>query len=127
MIIIDSSVWVALMNPKDISHEKAKEIIAKIHYSEVQIFDHVYGEILTVLRNKFSDSFCGKFVKFFRDTKKKISLTDEEIFSFANYIFFQFKKLSFIDCLILSSAKINKTKIITFDIALQKAWEEIKN
>lgn len=127
MIILDTAVWIALLNKKDSCHNRAKGIAKNINYSALQIFDHIYIETLTVLRNKTTDLACKKFIKFFQDAKQDIIITNKKFFVLANHFFFRFKKLSFTDCLILAAAKVDKSQLITFDKALQKAWEEIKN
>lgn len=127
MIMIDTSVWVALLYDQDTCHEKAKKIVEKICYKDLQVFDHIYTETLTVLRNKVSDLAGKKFFRFFHDVKLNIFISTEEIFNLANNIFFNNDKLSFTDALIIAAAKSKNAKLITFDKTLNKAWEELQN
>lgn len=120
--MIDTSVWVSLMRRADHNHDKAKQLVFNINPFELQVFDHVYFEILTVLRNKISDEACIKFINFIKDFKKHIIISSKKIITLANFLFFKYKKLSFTDCLLMASAKTNKAELITFDKELNKAW-----
>lgn len=124
MIMLDTAVWIALMKTDDTNHNKAKKMVKKIHPSEVEVFDHIYVETLTVLRYKLTAPACKKFVDFLKRFKKQIVLSNKEIFTYANKLFFRHSDLSFTDCLLISSAKINNAKLLTFDKNLQKAWEK---
>lgn len=126
MIMLDTSIWVALLDQDDPCHEKAKNIAGETDTNKLKIYDHIYIETLTVLRNKISESACYRFMYFFKDINQGILLSDNENFSLANIYFFQFSKLSFTDCLLIASAKLNKTEIKTFDKELIQAWEKVK-
>lgn len=126
MIMIDTSVWVALLDKGDSLHKKAKDAVRNVQPNQLKIFDHIYIETLTVIRNKVSDFYCEQFIKFLKNCNLEINLTSRKILTLATFLFFQFKKLSFPDCLIMASAKINKAELITFDKALKKAWEYTK-
>ncbi|MFH1218220.1 MAG: PIN domain-containing protein [Candidatus Peregrinibacteria bacterium] len=127
MTILDTSIWVALINKSDTCYEKAKKIAKETNLEELEIFDYTYIETLTVLRNKVSETACNNFLNFVKDYQKNITLSNEEIFSLANAFFFQDKTLSFTDCLLIATAKINSAKLLTFDKALEKAWNKVKN
>lgn len=121
MIIVDTSVWISFLNPFDSNHIKAKGVFSGLGTDEIVVFDYIYTESLTVFRNKVSDEHCAYFTKFLLDWDISLSFTDHVIARLATEYFFQFKKLSFTDCLILASAKINDYKIATFDTDLLKA------
>jgi predicted nucleic acid-binding protein len=125
MIIIDSSVWVSLFNSKDSNHNKAKKIFLTTKAEDIIVSDHIYSESMTVFRNKVSETYCINFRDFLNYLDIQIFLTDSGTIRLANTYFFQFKKLSFTDCLILASAKINNYKIATFDRAMQKVAFDI--
>lgn len=120
MIIIDTSVWISFFNPLDSNHEKAKEIFSDLNTDGVLLFDYIYTESMTVFRNKVSDEYCTHFTQFFSDWEISISFTDRVVIRLATDYFFQFKKLSFTDCLLLASAKVNDYDIATFDHDLKK-------
>lgn len=121
MIIIDTSLWVSFLNPADSNHDRAKQIFLSIKAKEIIVFDYIYTESMTVFRSKVADEYCIRFTQFLRDWQISIFFIDQIIVRLANIYFFQFKKLSFTDCLILASAKINNYELSTFDNALEKA------
>lgn len=120
MTILDTCIWVALLNNDDSCHGKAAELVLGIDTKDIQIFDYTYGEVLTVLRNKADTYKCSQFKNFLKDIKIDVFFSDINIFNLADKIFFQNPKLSFIDCLTLATAKIHNSKFHTFDKELQK-------
>lgn len=127
MILIDTSVWVALMDSQDSCHHQAKSLVKDMFYEDVGIFDHIYSEILTVLRNKTSDENCAKFIEYLKYTKININFSSRESFFLAKAFFFKFPKISFIDSLLMAFAKETNSDLITFDKELKKAWEQVKS
>lgn len=121
MIIIDTSVWVSLFVLSDSNHDKAKNLFLSIRHNEVLVFDYIYAESLNVLRSKFNEDNCNIFINFINELEDSIRFSDPAITRLATEYFFEFKKLSFTDCLILASAKLNDYEIATFDTDLQKA------
>jgi predicted nucleic acid-binding protein len=121
MIIVDTSVWVSLFVRSDSNHDKAKKIFLSIRHNEVVVFDYIYAESLNVLRSKFDEENCNIFITFVNELDDSIRFSDPAITRLATEYFFQFKKLSFTDCLILASAKVNDYEIATFDTELMKA------
>lgn len=126
MTMFDTSIWVALLDKTDPCHEKAIAVAKQTAPESLKIFDHIYAETLTVARNKISEEACGRFIDFLKDFNKEITLSDEKNFSLANILFIKFNKLSFTDCLLMASAKLNKSEIFTFDKELIHAWEKVK-
>mgnify|MGYP001558614600 FL=1 len=126
MILIDTSVWIALIDSQDSCHSRAKDIVKDIFHEDVGIFDHIYGEILTVLRNKTSNEKCLKFVEYLKYTKININFCSKESFFMAQEFFFRFRKISFIDSLLMAFAKEINSDLITFDKELKKAWNQVK-
>ena len=125
MIILDSSVWIALINNDDSCYEKARNIVKNIFYEDIDIYDFIFTEILTVLRKKTSIKLCSKFIRFIDKTKIGITLNNEKLIKLANNTFFKFDKLSYTDCLILASALLSEARLVTFDKNLQKAYENV--
>lgn len=121
MIIIDSSVWISFFNPSDSNYDRAKKIFEGLNSEHIVIFDYIYTESMTVFRNKVSDEVCIKFEQLLHCWDISVFFTDHVLVHLATEYFFQFKKLSFTDCLILASSKVNDYEIATFDTALQKA------
>lgn len=125
MIIIDTSIWISFFNPLDSNHDKAKNVFSGVKTEDVIVFDYIYTESMTVFRNKVSDACCRYFTQFLLDWDIPISFTDHVMIRLATKYFFQLKKLSFTDCLILASAKMNNYEIATFDTDLQKAAKKL--
>ncbi len=121
MKIVDTSVWVSFFNPEDSNNNKARNIFLATKAEDIIVFDYIYTESMNVLRAKFTDDYCINFSGFLNYLGIPVSLGAPIVIRLANIYFFQFKKLSFTDCLILASAKINNYEIATFDDALQKA------
>lgn len=121
MIIVDTSIWVSLFIPNDVNNDKAKTVFLSIKQDELIVFDYIYTESLNVFRSKFNEDNCNTFAEFINNLEVSICATDPAIIRLANSYFFQFKKLSFTDCLVLASARINDYEIATFDTDLKKA------
>ncbi|MCX6734669.1 MAG: type II toxin-antitoxin system VapC family toxin [Candidatus Peregrinibacteria bacterium] len=121
MIIVDTSVWVSLLVEEDSNHRKANDTFLSLKYDDVILTEYIYTESLNVLRAKFSQENCNSFIQLINTTQLSISFADHVITRLATEYFFQFKKLSFTDCLILASAKINDYEIATFDEDLKNA------
>ncbi len=120
MILIDTSVWVSFLSLADSNHEKAEKIFEGLTTNEIIVFDYIYTESMTVFRNKVADDHCQYFRKLLNELEIDLYFTDHVVIRLATEYFFKFKKLSFTDCLILASAKVNDYEIATFDIDLQK-------
>lgn len=125
MIILDSSIWIAYLNENDTCHRKALDILLKLGYSEIGVYDHIYSEVLNVLRNKTTEEICRTFIQFLENYPLEITMSDEHILSLANTYFFKYPKLSFSDCMIMAASILSDSKLATFDKYLQKAWEEL--
>lgn len=127
MMIIDSAIWIAFLKKDDSCHELAKHVFQKLSLNEMLIYDHIYSEVMTVLRNRVSEEACMSFKNFFEDLDVPILLVNDIIFMLANLYFLLFKKLSFTDCIMLASSKIYQHELRTFDKNLQKAWEKVRS
>lgn len=125
MITIDSSIWVALFDENDSCHEEAIKIIENLNSASINLIEHIYAEVLTVLRNKKLTNECQKFIDFLKAVKIKIKFLNKNSFTLANFLFFQFKKLSFTDCFLMSTAVLEKAQLMTFDKAIKKAWKSM--
>ena len=121
MIIVDTSVWVSFFISNDSNNHRAKKIILNKKSDELIITDYIYTESLNVLRAKFTEESYKNFAEFLNELEISLSFTDHVLVRLATEYFFQFKKLSFTDCLVLASAKINDYEVATFDKDLQKA------
>lgn len=127
MIMLDTSLWIALLDSTDSCREKAINIVKSIESENLYIFDYIYAETLTVLRNKALDVKLHELTGFLEAGNLKVNISDSTMFSMANELFFRYKKLSFVDCTLMATAKIKKGHLLTFDKQLQKAWDSEQN
>ena len=121
MKILDSCIWVALMNKKDSCHERAISLVENLASKDIRLYDHIYAEVLNVLRNKYSDALCLRFIYFLEEIGINTNMITEKAFIEANQIFFKYKHLSFTDALLLATAKHDKAELVTFDKRLKAA------
>ena len=123
MILIDSSIWVSILKEDDSQHEKGVRIIESIDEKNITIFDYTYSETLTVLKQKSSLKTCFAFLKLLEKMNLDVTVSDVPQIELANRLFFTVNnKLSFVDCLLLATAKINNARLITFDKELEKLY-----
>ncbi|MEI7511075.1 MAG: PIN domain-containing protein [Candidatus Peregrinibacteria bacterium] len=123
MILVDTCVWISLIDENDTNHEKAIEIFSSFSISEVVILDQIYAEILTVLRYKVSEDTCKRFYYFIKRYSIPVLDSFNDLESGAS-LFLQYPKLSFVNALLVHWKKQKKYEVITFDKSLQKALEE---
>lgn len=126
MILIDSCVWIGLLDIDDSNHLRATEKMHGLNLRDVRIDDHIFGELLVVFRRKKMPDVCKNLIQFMSDLEIKIDMTSEKVFKLAASLFIKYKNLSFTDSLILAKAKTEKFELLTFDKALLKAWEEVR-
>ncbi|MBI2634137.1 PIN domain-containing protein [Candidatus Peregrinibacteria bacterium] len=125
MIMIDTSIWIALLDKTDNCHRQAISALNGIYYRDIGICDQIYGETLTVLRNKLHEQKCYEFYKFINDQGVNTMLSDRHVLMLSMHYFFLYRKLSFVDCLLMATAKLNNAELLTFDKSLKKAWDSI--
>jgi len=124
MILIDSSIWISILKDDDSQHEKGIKLIESIDEKKITIFDYTYSETLTVLKQKASLKVCFAFLKLLERMNLDVTISDISQIELANRLFFAGNnKLSFVDCLLLATAKLNNAKLITFDKELQSYWK----
>lgn len=126
MNAIDSSVLIALLNEVDKHHNKAFEILKGSDVEEVLLFDHIYIEIMNVLKRKYSIDLCHKFVNFLKFWNIEIAMKEFEEIKMANTIFTEKNNLSFEDCLLIAGALSRNADLMTFDEELKSAWNKLK-
>lgn len=125
MVMIDTSIWVALLNKMDSTHYRAKDLIRNSADTDYKIYDYIYSETMTILKGKVSHESCIEFLKIIGILNLPIMLSTQEAFSLASSYFLQHKKLSFTDCLLMASAKLENASLLTFDRNLKKAWDAL--
>lgn len=127
MVFLDSSVWIAFLNNQDSQNQKSISIFKNIEKEYLEINDYVFSESLTVFRYKKLEKQCKNLIRFLKDFNINFNISDNQVLALANYYFFKYQKLSFVDCQLLASSKINDAELITFDKELQKAWNLVKS
>lgn len=98
-VFTDSSALVALFNPQDPNHNKAKLITKKYKIKSFVISDYIFAETVTVLSQKIGKKkaiYAGEFIK-----KRCLKVeTSEDILNLSWEIFKKqkSKNVSFVDC-----------------------------
>lgn len=120
MMILDSSVIVAMFRKDDVHHKEALKIWKT--WKNFLLFDHILSESLTVLKlreNLDIASNCAEFLmKNEKITIEQISLKDIE--DTVMFFIIDKNKLSFIDTLLLIQSQKRKIPLATFDKDLIK-------
>ena len=124
MILLDTSVIFALLEPADSQHEKAKNIFDSFDWRKATLLEPVYWEILTVLKLKSANPIrqLATLKQFFdlvditpeAPSQRATSETIKEMMSTA-------QKFSFVDQLLAYYALYEGAEVITFDRSL-KNW-----
>lgn len=125
MVLIDTSVLFAIVSDSDSQHKKSLEALNYYTWDEIEIFDHIYAETLNVLRRKVTDQDCRQFLDLIVNKKIIITPASNKAISFATSIFFEHKKLSFTDALLIATAYLSRQQILTFDENLLRVWRSI--
>lgn len=120
MMILDSSVWIALYNEADSQHAKAVRLAAS--FSDIALTEYVLLETATLLRAKAGDETAEYFLEYALDNADvAILYASRELFGDTVSLFRQMKgaKLSFVDASLLHLSDTHE--VVTFDAALEKA------
>lgn len=126
MNVIDSSVFVGLINSDDAHHQKAIDLLKDADVKEILLFDYIYIEVMNVLKRKTTLELCEKFTEFLKYWNIEVAMKEFEEIKIANLVFNQKNNLSFEDCLLIAGANRRNADIITFDKELEKAWNKVK-
>ena len=124
-IFIDSSVFCAYANVRDVHHKNAKKIIEDIisgkHENGITT-DYIFDETVTVIRRKSNSRTAIEIGKFLLDSEIFIAKIDSLVFQ-KSWELFQTNELSFTDCSnIVFMDLFDISKIATFD----KGFKNIK-
>jgi predicted nucleic acid-binding protein len=119
MIVVDSSVWVALFNAKDKHHERANKELSEVIKSNEKIIvsDFVVLEVTTVLLERVGRAASARFLDFvFKDRHASLAFTGNEIFYLVVKAFPKIRrKLSFVDISLILLAKGIRARLMTYD------------
>lgn len=123
MIILDTSVWVALLHEKDSQYEKALESVSSLDWEKVVLPDLVFYEVLTVIKIKSELKLClpKVFLKLLKTTEVDYSSIPNEIIELSiKKIIATSQKTSFVDICLYEWSRQDDVRIITFDASLEK-------
>lgn len=124
-IFIDSSVFCAYANARDVHHKNAQKIINDVvsgRYENGITTDYVFDETVTVTKRKANSKTAIEIGKFLLDSEIFIAKVDSMSFQKA-WELFQANDLSFTDCSSISFMELfGISKIATFD----KGFRNIK-
>lgn len=127
-IFIDTNVFVAYLNKRDVNHRRAANLIKKLEkgeFGQVYISDYVFSEIVTVVMLKVGLRKAIEIGEFLLDEVEILRVNDE-VFVDAWEIFKQVK-MSFTDCTIAAMVRTYEIDFLaTFDRGFERfEWLKI--
>lgn len=130
-VLIDTCIFVALSNSRDVNHNRAKELVMECmehRYGRPFLSDYIFDEILTTAfvrtKNHKKSVELGEYIL---GSEIELISIDEQCFQQAWEIY-QKNKLSFTDCSSLALMKLyGINNLLTFDGDLEKAAGIKKN
>ncbi len=120
-IVVDSNYFIALYNPNDALHEKAKEYASGLEREAVSLVvpNLVFSEIMTVLAQRRGREVAVAAGTYLRaDAKVSLLHISEEVERSAWEIFQEVtrKDTSFVDCAIIAAMRAEGvSRLLTFD------------
>ena len=125
--MIDTCIFVALSNSRDVNHDKARKLISECvygRYGKPYLSDYIFDETLTTAfirtKNHKKSVELGKFIL---GSQIDLIRIDEETFQKAWDVYME-NKLSFTDCTSLALLRLSGLdRLLTFDNELKKASE----
>ena len=123
MILLDSSVIIALFRSQERFHPEAKSIIK--NEESFLLLDFVLSEVLTVIKMREGFEIASQCQKFLLNFDKiQFLYTAPEDFEDAQHFFSTHKnKLSFVDTLLIVLARKKNLILATFDQDLGKTYK----
>lgn len=126
MMVLDSNVWIAFLNPDDSNHHKAQKTFSTTQ-GQVGIPEYVLLEVITILAQKMGKDTADKFLQMARASKDVDILPSSKEFLdgvIRLYLSRTNGKLSFVDYALLHLS--SKTNVVTFDKDLKKELAKMK-
>ena len=121
-ILLDSSVWIAYINPYDSQHEKALKLFKNLDIEVFVIPEYVLLETLSIIQMCVGKKYANNFLEFAK-SEDAIILESSMYFKSVLEIFpGRSKKLSFVDLSLLYLSKYYE--VISFDKSLNKAIKD---
>lgn len=119
MMVVDSSVWVALFSENDSQHGKAVKVSALL--SNVVLTEYVILETSSFLLRAVGKAEAKKFLEFaLNNSEVAVLYSSPEFFADVSHLFrsLENRRLSFVDVSLLYLSHTHH--VITLDKALQK-------
>ena len=124
-VLIDTCIFVALSNNRDVNHDRAKKLMEECsegNFGKPYLSDYIFDETITTAfvrsKNHKKSVMLGDLIL---ESEIEMIRIDEQSFQKAWEIFKK-KRLSFTDCTSLSLLELHGIKnIMTFDKELKKA------
>jgi predicted nucleic acid-binding protein len=130
MILVDSCVFIAYANTRDVHHKKALKIMEDISsgmYGKPIFSDYIFSEVVTVMLLKTGFNHAKKFGTYMVSSEYELFKIDERTFEKAWKIFCDVQDMSFVDCTNLAlMERFDIKKIATFDKGFLKKAEVIE-
>jgi len=107
-VFIDTNVFVAYCNIRDINHKRAVKLMKKIEdgmFGEAYISDYVFDEIVTVAMLRTSLEKAMEIGEFLLNSDIEMLKVNDDVFNEAWEIFKE-AKMSFTDCTIAATVKL---------------------
>jgi len=126
MIILDSNIWIALLNEEDSQHKQAVNLFDKIKQT-ILIHEYIIIEVCSILLIKAGKTISNSFLNTILDNRDiEILLSNPSFFTavVAEYKNSKQRNLSFVDISLLYMAQ--KHEVLTFDANLQKAIKSLE-
>lgn len=129
MIFIDTNVFVAYYNKRDIHHERSLELIKRAiegYYGKIFTSDYVFDESVTVTLVRTKDiEKAVALGEYILNSEIELLSVDETRF-FESWNLFKEIEMSFTDCTNLSLMKLyGIDKIMTFDMGFRDKGVEV--
>lgn len=129
-ILIDSCVWIALYDPNDRQHEKAKDLFAKIeNKNNIYVMHYlVLVETLSILKYKKIDVEIINKIRNNIFKSVEIEIINNVSLKLSEKMWGQFElpnKLGLVDVILLDYCLVNKYRLATFDKELDETWSKL--
>ena len=119
MIFLDSSMFVAYWNIRDVHHERADKLMKKIlnnEYGPAFFSDYIFDEVVTVLLFKVGFKIANEIGEYLLNSELEMVAVDNNLFSKSWALFNTSRDQSFTDCTILAvMEEYGIEKLATFD------------
>lgn len=128
MYLVDSGVWIAASNPKDIHHTKATSVLKSLLKGElgrVLITSLIFNEVATYIRRKIGQKQSVEAAEMLLDSKHvEIVHINEHTFNAAYHMFERYPELSYTDA---ASVTIMKDRGIRQIISFDKGFDGVRD